>query len=105
MVGTSKGRGFQGAVKRYGMGGGRQTHGAHSRRRPGSIGSSAYPGRVAKGKKMPGHMGNRRVTTQNLEVVKVVPDDNMVLVRGAVPGPTGGLVIVSVSLKKPGKVS
>ena len=105
VVGTSKGRGFQGAVKRYGMRGGRKTHGGHARRRPGSIGASAYPGRVAKGKHMPGHMGNDRVSTQNMRVVQVVPDDNMVLVRGAVPGPTGGLVVVTASLKKPGKAS
>lgn len=105
IVGTSKGRGFQGVVKRHGMAGGRKTHGSHSHRQPGSIGASAYPGRVAKGKRMPGHMGNSRVTTQNLRVVQVVPDDNMLLVRGAVPGPKGGLVRVTVALKKPGKAT
>ncbi len=100
VVGNSKGRGFQGVVKRYNMGGGRMTHGGHSRRRPGSIGQCAYPGRVAKGQRMPGHMGNTRVTQQNLKLLDVRGDDNLLIVQGAVPGPNGGLVLVKKALKK-----
>jgi large subunit ribosomal protein L3 len=100
VVGTSKGRGFQGVVKRYNMGGGRMTHGGHSRRRPGSIGQCAYPGRVAKGQRMPGHMGNARITQQNLKLLDVRGDDNLLIVQGAVPGPNGGLVLVKKALKK-----
>lgn len=102
VIGTTKGRGFQGAMKRHNMGGGRQTHGGHSRRRPGSIGQCAYPGRVAKGQRMPGHMGNERVTQQNLKLLDVRGDDNLLLVQGAVPGPNGGLVLVKKALKKTG---
>jgi large subunit ribosomal protein L3 len=100
VVGTSKGRGFAGVVKRYNFGGGRQTHGGHSRRRPGSIGQCAYPGRVAKGQRMPGHMGNERVTQQNLKLLDVRGEENLLLVQGAVPGPNGGLVLVKKALKK-----
>ncbi len=100
VVGVTKGRGFQGVMKRHDMGGGRQTHGAHARRRPGSIGQCAYPGRVAKGQRMPGHMGNTRVTTQNLKLLDVRGDENLLLVQGAVPGPNGGLVLVKKALKK-----
>jgi len=100
VVGTSKGRGFQGAVKRHGMRGGRMTHGGHSKRRIGAIGQCAYPGRVAKGQRMPGHMGNVRVTTQSLRLLGVNAEDNVLLVRGAVPGPAGGIVIVKKALKK-----
>ncbi len=100
VVGTSKGRGFAGVVKRYNFGGGRQTHGGHSRRRPGSIGQCAYPGRVAKGQRMPGHMGNERVTQQNLKLLDVRGDENLLLIQGAVPGPNGGLVLVKKALKK-----
>ncbi len=103
VVGTTKGRGFAGVVKRHNMAGGRMTHGGHSKRRVGSIGQCAYPGRVAKGRRMPGHMGNIRVTTQNLRVVGIRPDDNVVLVHGAIPGPTGGIVLVKKALKKTGK--
>ena len=100
VVGTSKGRGFQGVVKRYNMGGGRMTHGAHARRRPGSIGQCAYPGRVAKGQRMPGHMGNARITQQNLKLLDIRADENLLLVQGAVPGPNGGVVLVKKALKK-----
>ena len=100
IVGTSKGRGFAGVLKRHGMGGGRMTHGGHSRRRPGSIGQCAYPGRVAKGQRMPGHMGNRRVTQQNLKLLEVRGDENLLLIKGAIPGPNGGLVLVKKALKK-----
>ena len=103
VTGTSKGRGFQGVVKRHGMATGRMSHGGHSKRRPGSIGCSAYPGRVQKGKKMPGHMGNRTVTQQNLRVVGVREEDNVILIRGAIPGANGELVVIRESFKKGAK--
>ena len=101
--GTSKGRGFQGVVKRYNAAGGRMTHGGHSKRRIGAIGQCSYPARVAKGQHMPGHMGNVKVTNQNLRLAKVRPDDNLLLVRGAVPGPAGRLVFIRKALKKQSK--
>ena len=87
-VGTSKGKGFQGVVKRHGFGGvGQATHGQHNRlRAPGSIGAASYPARVFKGIKMAGQMGNERVTVQNLRVLKVVPEKNLLVVKGCVPG-------------------
>ena len=100
VVGTTKGRGFAGVMKRHNMGGGRMTHGAHCRRRPGSIGQCAYPGRVAKGQRMPGHMGNSRVTQQNLKLLDVRVEENLLLVKGAIPGPNGGVVMVKKALKK-----
>ncbi len=92
--GISKGRGFQGVVKRHGFGGvGMATHGQHNRERaPGSIGSSSFPSRVFKGLRMAGRMGNRRVTVRNLEVLKVLPEHNLLLLKGAVPGPVNGVV-------------
>jgi large subunit ribosomal protein L3 len=98
--GVTKGRGFAGVVKRHRMAGGRMTHGGHARRRVGSIGQCSYPARVAKGQRMPGHMGHVKVTTQNLKVVAVRGEDNVVLVRGAVPGPKGAIVTVRKALKK-----
>lgn len=98
--GVTKGRGFAGVVKRYRMAGGRMTHGGHARRRVGSIGQCSYPARVAKGQRMPGHMGHVKVTTQNLKVVAVRGEDNVLLVRGAVPGPKGAIVTVRKALKK-----
>jgi large subunit ribosomal protein L3 len=99
--GRSKGRGFAGVVKRYGFSGGPRTHGQSDRERaPGSIGACATPGRVWKGKKMPGHMGSRRTTVQNLEVVLVDPERNLLAVSGGVPGPKGGLVIVKTARKQ-----
>ena len=94
VAGTSKGKGFQGLVKRHGFGGvGMETHGQHNRQRaPGSIGQSSYPSRVFKGLRMAGQMGNKRVTVQNLEVVKIYPDHNVMLVKGAIPGPRNGFV-------------
>ena len=88
VVGTSKGKGFQGVVKRHGFGGvGQATHGQHNRlRAPGSIGAASYPARVFKGMKMAGQMGNERVTVQNLRVLKVVPEKNLLVVKGCVPG-------------------
>lgn len=97
---TSKGRGFQGVVKRHRMAGGRMTHGGHSKRRPGAIGQCAYPARVAKGQRMPGHMGACQVTTQNLRVIQLDHEENLLFLGGSVPGPTGGLVSVRKALTK-----
>ncbi|MFA6244904.1 MAG: 50S ribosomal protein L3 [Candidatus Hydrogenedentales bacterium] len=99
VAGTSKGRGFAGVHKRHGFRGGPGGHGSNFHRRPGSIGASADPSKVMKGMRMPGHMGNVRVTIQNLEIVKVDPEKNLLVVRGCVPGPTGGLVMVKKSVK------
>lgn len=93
--GTTKGRGFAGVIKRHGFSGGRKTHGSHSHRIPGSIGCSAWPARVIKGKKMPGHYGVDNQSVRNLEVVDIRPDENLLMVKGAVPGPVSGLVKVS----------
>jgi len=98
--GKSKGRGFTGVVKRWGFKGGRGSHGSkQDLRRPGSIGTSADPSRVPKGKKMPGRYGNKRVTVQNLEVVKVDSNRNLLVVKGSVPGPPSGLLAVKKSAK------
>jgi large subunit ribosomal protein L3 len=94
VVGTSKGKGFAGCVKRWNFHRGPMTHGSMNHRAPGSIGASASPSKVVKGKKMPGHMGNARVTMKNLEVVDVRPEENLLLVRGAIPGPRQGLVLI-----------
>jgi large subunit ribosomal protein L3 len=101
VVGTSKGRGFQGGVKRYGFGGGPKTHGQSDRlRAPGSRGSGTTPGRVFKGARGPGHMGNTRVTAMNLQVALVDVERNLIGVRGAVPGPRGGLVTIREARKQ-----
>lgn len=97
---TSKGKGFAGVMRRYGMAGGPVTHGGHSKRRIGSIGERDLPGWIAKGKRMPGHKGDVQVTTRNLVVVQVRKEDNVLLVRGAVPGANGSTVIVRKALKK-----
>jgi LSU ribosomal protein L3P len=102
IVGKSKGKGFAGVVKRYGFRGGRATHGSMFHRAPGSMGASAYPSRVFKGKKLPGHMGNRRKTVQNLIVAGVRPERNLILVKGAVPGSRNSIVLVKSSIKKRG---
>lgn len=96
VVGTSKGKGFQGVVKRHGFGGvGQSTHGQDDRlRKPGSIGACSYPAKVFKGLRMGGHMGGKRVTTQNLKVIKVIPEHSLLLVKGSVPGCNGSIVIV-----------
>jgi large subunit ribosomal protein L3 len=100
VTGTSKGRGFQGGVKRHGFRGGPKTHGQSDRHRaPGSIGSSATPGRVFKGLKMAGQMGNDRVTVQNLKVLRVDTGRNLLLIEGSVPGPNNGIVIVRRAVK------
>jgi len=92
--GTSKGKGFQGTIKRHGFASGPKSHGSHNVRAPGSIGASAWPARVMKGIRGPGQMGNKRVTQKGLEVVQVDADNNLLLVRGAVPGPRNGVVEV-----------
>ena len=96
VVGTSKGKGFQGVVKRHGFAGvGGQTHGQHNRlRHPGSMGASSWPSRVLPGMRMAGHMGNERVKVFNLQVVKVIPEHNLLVVKGSVPGAKGSYVIV-----------
>ena len=97
--GLSKGRGFAGGVKRHHFAGGPGTHGSNFHRRPGSIGASADPSEVVKGKRLPGHMGNTSVTIQNLEVVDVVPEKNLLVIRGAVPGANGGMIMVKHTMK------
>ena len=96
VVGTSKGKGFQGVVKRHGFGGvGQATHGQDDRlRKPGSIGACSYPAKVFKGMRMGGHMGNERVTTQNLKVLKVIPEQNLIIVKGSVAGYNGSTVLI-----------
>ncbi len=101
--GVTKGQGFQGVVKRYRFGGGPQSHGHMSHRRVGSIGMRTWPSRVLKNKRMPGHMGNVHVTTQNLRVVQVRAADNVILVEGSVPGPAGAFVVIKKALKKAAK--
>ena len=92
IAGKSKGRGFQGVIKRHGFRGGRATHGSDFHRAPGSIGCSAWPSRVLKGKKMPGRMGNETVTQKNLKIIDIRNDENVLLVRGTVPGAKNGLL-------------
>ena len=97
VIGTSKGKGFQGRIKRWGQRRGPMTHGSHFKRHPGSIGQCAYPARVLKGVKMAGHMGNERVTVKNLTVVRIDADQNLMLVKGAVPGAKNGLVAIRMA--------
>ncbi len=99
VIGRSKGRGFAGFIKRHGFGGGRATHGSMFHRAPGSIGASAYPSRVIKGTKMAGHMGNERKTIRNLRVVAVDLENNLLLIHGAIPGPTGAYVLIRKTQK------
>lgn len=98
--GTSKGKGFQGVVKKHGFGGGRATHGSKHHRTAGSTGMNTYPGRVFKGTKMAGRMGGVRTTVQNLEIVKIDKEKQVLLVKGAVPGARNGMVVVSYSKKR-----
>ncbi|MFZ4438106.1 MAG: 50S ribosomal protein L3 [Syntrophales bacterium] len=100
VVGTTKGKGFAGVIKRHGFHGGRATHGSMFHRAPGSIGASADPSRVFKGTKLPGHMGCARKTVQNLLVWAVRPDMNVILIRGAVPGNKNGYVLIKQAIKK-----
>jgi large subunit ribosomal protein L3 len=102
VVGTSKGKGFAGGVKRHGFRGGRATHGSMFHRAPGSIGASAEPSRVFKGQKLPGQMGDVRKTVQNLLVFSVRPERNLLLVKGAIPGSRNGYVVIKEAVKKQG---
>jgi len=100
VTGVSKGKGFAGTVKRYGFAGGPKTHGQSDRHRaPGSIGAGTSPGRVLKGTRMPGHMGNERITVRKLKVLKTDPEHNLLLVRGAIPGAKNGLLLIGKSGK------
>lgn len=105
-IGITKGKGFQGVIRRYNFGGGPASHGQKGfSRRPGAISSNTTPGWVAKGKKMPGHMGQRRRTTQNLKIARIMADDNLLLIEGAIPGANGDYVVIRESKKKPRKQS
>jgi len=103
VIGTTMGRGFQGVVKRYHFKGGSNSHGTKTKDQPGSIGASAYPSRVVKGKRLPGHMGTARLTSKNLVVVAVDPEQNTVAVRGSVPGPPQALVVIRPAKDDAGK--
>jgi large subunit ribosomal protein L3 len=96
VTGISKGKGFQGVVKRHGFGGvGGQTHGQHNRqRKPGSLGASSYPSRVFKGKKLPGHTGGEKVKVLNLKILKLIPENNLILVKGSIPGAKGSYLVI-----------
>ncbi|MDR0600607.1 MAG: 50S ribosomal protein L3 [Treponema sp.] len=100
VTGTSKGKGFQGVVKRYGFGGGRKTHGSKFHREPGSTGQSTYPHKTFKNVKLPGRMGRERVTVLNLRLVKIDAEKRLLLIRGAVPGINKGLIFVRAAVKK-----
>lgn len=97
--GTSKGKGTQGVIKRHGFGRGRETHGSKFHRMPGGLSAGTYPGRVFKGHRMMGRMGNERVTVQNLEIVRVDAEKNLILIRGGIPGPKKGLVEIKATVK------
>ena len=100
VIGTTKGRGFQGVVKRWNFSGGPASHGSMFHRRGGSYGMCQWPGKVIKGKKMPGHFGTDRRTVQNLKVVRILPEKNLILVKGSVPGANGSTVLVRKAIKK-----
>ena len=100
VTGISKGKGTQGVVKRHGFGRGRETHGSKFHRMPGGLSASATPGRVFKGHRMMGRMGNEKVTVQNLEIVRVDKDKNLILIKGAIPGPKKGIVTIKQTVKK-----
>ena len=99
VTGTSKGKGFQGPIKRHGQSRGPESHGSRYHRRPGSMGACSFPGRVFKNKKLAGHMGSVKVTVQNLEVVRVDADKNLILVKGAIPGAKGSMVTIKEAVK------
>jgi large subunit ribosomal protein L3 len=101
VVGTSKGRGFAGGVKRWGFKGGKASHGSMFHRAPGAIGASAYPSRVIKGKKLPGHLGSERVTVRNLVVIQADKENNLLIVKGAVPGANGGYLLIKKASFQP----
>jgi len=100
VVGTSKGKGFQGVVKRYGFGGGRKTHGSKFHRTAGSTGQNTYPGKTLKGRKMAGRMGGDRITTQNLRIVRIDAENELILVNGSVPGSRDSIVVIRDAKKK-----
>ena len=100
VTGTSKGKGYQGAIKRHGYHIGPKAHGSGYHRHQGSMGANTDPSRVMKGKGMPGHMGSEQVTVQNLDIVKVDAENNLIAIKGAIPGPNGGLVIVRTAIKQ-----
>jgi len=104
VIGTTKGKGFAGGIKRYGWKGGDSGHGSMHHRAPGSIGSNTFPGRVLKGKGMPGHLGHVRQTTQNLKVIKIDAEKNMIAIKGPVPGHDNSFILVKESIKRPKKV-
>jgi len=95
VTGTTKGRGFSGVMKRHGFGGGRITHGSHSKRTPGSIGCSAWPSKVIKGKRLPGQYGVETKTVRNLEIVDIRPEENLILLKGPIPGSRSGIVTIN----------
>ncbi len=99
VVGTGKGKGFQGVMKRYGFGGGKASHGSMHHRAPGSIGQSAWPSRVFPGIRLPGQTGNKRITTKHLKVVKVIEDENLIFLKGSVPGARNSMVLLRRSIK------
>lgn len=99
VTGTSKGKGTAGVIKRHGFGRGRETHGSKFHRAPGGLSAGTYPGRVFKGHRMGGRMGNERVTIQNLEIVRIDADKNLILIKGAIPGPKKGIVTIKVTVK------
>lgn len=105
VVGTTKGRGFAGNVKRHQMAGGPAAHGSGFHRQGGSVGNREEPAKIWKNKRMPGHMGNVQVTTQNVKIVQMRGDDGILLVRGAIPGPNGGVLLVRKALKKSSKAA
>jgi len=97
VIGTSKGKGFAGVMKRWNFGGGKETHGSRSHRIPGSVGQCAWPSRVFKGKKLPGRLGGVRVTAPRVEVIEVRSDENVILLKGPIPGSRGGIVFIRKS--------
>jgi large subunit ribosomal protein L3 len=105
VIGITKGKGFQGVVRRHGMTGGLAAHGSMMHRRVGAIGNRTWPARIFKNKRMPGHMGHGQMTVQKLKVAQVRPEDNVLLVRGAVPGPVGALLVVRKAVKKTAKAA
>lgn len=100
VTGISKGKGYQGVIKRHGYSTGPNSHGSGFHRHQGSMGANSDPSRVMKGKGMPGHMGSEQITVQNLDVVKIDVENNLIAIRGAVPGPNGGLIVVKTAVKK-----
>jgi large subunit ribosomal protein L3 len=105
VIGTSKGKGFQGVMKRHNFSGQNMTHGSMMHRRPGAIGNRSTPGLVFKNMKMPGHLGDEKVTTQNLKVIQVRPEDGVILISGAIPGANGSFVVIRPAIKKQKKAA